>query len=160
MNWKAADIEALAKQRNEQHAKTVKGNKASLQRYKQKSTKKASLEHNIQVSCVKWFRLQYPKLAKLLVSFPNGAKLHNGAKAWKRLEAEGAVAGAPDLVLLVPSGDYGSLCIEMKTKNGRQQDSQKEFERVVVANGGAYCIARSLTQFINQVTAYLERGEF
>lgn len=122
--------------------------------------RKGSPEHHLQVGCVKWFRLQYPKLKSLLLSIPNGAKLSNGAKAWKRLEAEGAVAGAPDLLLLVPSGDYGFLCIEMKTKKGRQSDSQKAFEVEIVKNGGAYCIIRSLDQFQSIVKSYLETGEF
>ena len=122
--------------------------------------RKGSPEHQLQVSCVKWFRTQYPQLAMLLLSIPNGAKLSNGAKAWKRLEAEGAVAGAPDLLLLVPSGDYGYLCLEMKTPKGRQSKTQKAYEAAVVAKGGAYCIPRTLDQFQTIVRSYLERGEF
>ena len=44
----------------------------------------------------------------MLFAIPNGAKLAGTylqrAKAWKRLEAEGAVKGAADLLLSVPSG--------------------------------------------------------
>lgn len=124
------------------------------------SKRNAGAEHRLQVSCVTWFRLRFAKLALLLVSIPNGAHLKNGSRAWKKLAAEGAVAGAPDLLLLVPSGDYGFLCVEMKTEKGRQQKSQKEFEREIVNNGGAYCIIRSFDQFQVIVTSYLETGEF
>lgn len=158
-----AALEQEAKRRNSIDARTRADNVMSLEQFKngQRAPKrKGNREHSLQVACVRWFRAQYPNLRKHLLSIPNGAKLANGAKAWKRLEAEGAVAGAPDLLLLVPSGDYGFLCIEMKTPKGRQQQSQKAFEDAIVSKGGAYCIPRSLDQFQNLVRSYLERGEF
>ena len=61
-------------------------------------------ESKLQQPCITWFRLQYPRLAKLLFAVPNILK-------W-----EGVVAGVADLI---PKKCYASLCIEIKYgKNG------------------------------------------
>ena len=117
-------------------------------------------EHDLQCACVRWFRAQYPNLAGLLISIPNGAALLNGAKGWNRLKREGAVAGASDLILLVPSGDYGYLCIEMKTPRGKQSKTQKQFEQNVIGVGGMYSMPRSLEGFMKDVKSYLDNGEY
>lgn len=121
-------------------------------------------ESALQTACVRWFRLTYPKLALLLFSIPNGAKLHGDAvqraKQWQRLVGEGAVAGAADLFLAVPSGDYAGLFIEMKTKKGRQSDKQKAFEAAVVENGFGYAVPRSFEEFEKVITGYLKNGEY
>lgn len=49
---------------------------------KAKSYKKpANDEHRIQCACVKWFRLEYPKLKDMLFAVPNAARrsARNGA---------------------------------------------------------------------------------
>lgn len=121
-------------------------------------------EHNLQAACVTWFRMQYPTRAGLLFAIPNGAKLAGTpwqrAKAWKRFEAEGALPGAADLFLAIPSGDLAGLFIEMKTKQGRQSDTQAAFEAGVVAAGYGYVIPRSLDGFVKIVKEYLEKGVY
>ena len=84
-------------------------------------------EHELQAACVQWFRLQHRHYASLLIAVPNGAALLNGGKGWAELKAEGAVAGAADLLLLVPRGAFGYLAIEMKTPVGRQRARQREW---------------------------------
>lgn len=125
-------------------------------------TKRKSEESTLQTQCVTWFRLQYPKL--MMVAFPNGAKLFGDseqrAKQWNRLKSEGAVPGASDLVLFYKSGEHGALFIEMKTKTGRQSDTQKEFEQKVIEFGYAYCMPRSFTEFQNIINSYVKTGEF
>lgn len=122
------------------------------------------LESKIQQACVSWFRMQpkYRALRRLLFAVPNGAFLQGNkverAKRWKWLEKEGAVSGVADMILLVPSGDYAGLCIEMKTPTGRQTDSQKAFGTDVERVGFAYVVCRSLDQFMELVTEYLESG--
>ena len=166
---KGLSMEELAAMRKRVDDGTKEANRKALQRPQTISAKEYASnkgkrskgrEHSLQVACVRWFRAQYPQQASLLLSVPNGAALKHGYKSWNKLKNEGAVAGAPDLLLLIPSGDYGFLCLEMKTEKGKQQPSQKQFEEVVVRNGGAYCIPRSLEQFQNMVNSYLERGEF
>lgn len=122
------------------------------------------LEHNLQTACVRLFRMKWPKYAGLLFAIPNGAKLAGTplqrAKAWKRLEAEGARPGVADLFLAVPSGDLCGLFIEMKTEIGRQSAEQREFEADAVGAGYGYVITRDLEAFIKIVQNYLENGVY
>ena len=123
-------------------------------------------EHQLQVQCVKWFRLKYPKLKMLLFSVPNGAMLYGNrmqrVKQWNYLKSEGATKGVSDLVLLVSSGEFSGLCIEMKTnaKHSKQSKEQKEFEAAVINQGFAYVVPRSFDEFRQVVTGYLETGTF
>ena len=110
-------------------------------------------ESCIQQSCVRWFRLQYPQYARLLFAVPNG-----GGRS--RIEAaimkgEGVTAGVADLLLLVPSGEWPYLCIEMKTPSGRQSPAQKEWQRDVENIGGKYAVCRSLEDFMSLINDYL-----
>ena len=111
-------------------------------------------EHQIQCACVKWFRLQYPKMAKLLIAPPNGGARNPVEGAKKK--AEGMTSGVADLVLFKSNRFYGTLCIEMKTKTGRQSESQKEWQKLVEANGHKYVVCRSLDDFIREVKEYLK----
>ena len=123
-------------------------------------------EHQLQVQCVKWFRLKYPKLKMLLFSVPNGAMLYGNrmqrVKQWNYLKSEGATKGVSDLVLLVSSGEFSGLCIEMKTnaKHSKQSKEQKQFEAAVINQGFAYVVPRSFDEFRTVVTGYLETGTF
>lgn len=121
-------------------------------------------EHELQVLCIAWFRLTYPKLAGLLFAIPNGAKLAGNpiqrARAWKRLEAEGARPGVADLFLAVPMGKYAGLFIEMKIEKGTQRPVQKSFEKDIVQAGYGYVIPRDLEAFIKIVQNYLENGVY
>lgn len=121
-------------------------------------------EHQLQSGCVQWFRLQYPKLGRLLFSIPNGARLHGTgrqrAMQWAKLEREGAVAGAADLFLAVPSGDFAGLFIEMKTERGRQSERQKEFEKNIVEMGYGYVMPRSFSEFQAVVQSYMACGRY
>lgn len=111
------------------------------------------IESIIQQNCVKWFRLQYPKLELLLFAVPNG-----GAR--RRIEgaimkAEGVTKGVSDLLLLFPAKHYHGLCIEMKTEKGKQQPSQKIWQRAVEDAAYKYVICRSFEEFVEQINAYL-----
>ena len=90
-------------------------------------------EHRIQCACVNWFGYQYPEYHGLLFAVPNGGARSKATAG--RLKAEGVVAGVADLLLLVPSSPYHGLCIEMKTKTGRQSDSQKAWQDDVEQQG-------------------------
>ncbi len=110
-------------------------------------------ESIIQQNCVKWFRLQYPKLALVLIAIPNG-----GAR--RRIEgaimkAEGVTAGASDLFLFYPSKGYHGLAIEMKTPKGKQQPSQQRWQRAIEEMGYKYILCRSFDDFMTEINAYL-----
>jgi hypothetical protein len=131
-------------------------------------------EYAEQAALVRWFRLQYPHLRRLLIANLNGAKLApvtgrafahlsevaRRGIAWSRLEEQGAVKGAADLFLSIPSGIYAGLYIEMKTEVGVQSPEQKTFEADVVANGFGYCVPKGFDEAKRVVLSYLETGEY
>lgn len=110
------------------------------------------LESRIQIVCVKWFRMQFPKLARNLISIPNG-----GARKpleGKIMKMEGTVAGAADLFLFFPARGYHGLAIEMKTAKGYQRPSQKEWQKCIEEQGYKYIICRSFEQFRDEIKRY------
>lgn len=110
-------------------------------------------EHLIQVACVRWFRLQYPQLHLSLFAVPNGGRRDEVTAG--KLKAEGVVAGVADLLLLEPSMTHHGLAIEMKTRSGRQRDTQKEWQHHIESRGYKYVICRSIDDFIMEVKKYL-----
>lgn len=109
-------------------------------------------EHRIQVACVRWFRLQYPKLGSVLFAIPNGGR--RDAVTGAKLKDEGATAGVSDLILLKSNRFYGALCIEMKKPGGSQSSAQKEWQKEVEAMGNKYVVCRSLEEFMKVVEEY------
>lgn len=122
-------------------------------------------ESEIQQGCVTWFRLQHPKLAKLLFAVPNGGG-RNALEA-SIMKGEGVTAGVADMLLLVPRRGYHGLCIEMKRqwygmgkkglilKKTYQEPEQKEWQSLVEAQGYRYEVIRSLEEFIELINSYL-----
>lgn len=111
-------------------------------------------EHRLQSACVRWYRLQYPKMKHNLFSVPNGGK--RDAVTGAKLKEEGALAGVADLILLKSNRFYGALLIEMKTKTGHQSDTQKQWEEKITADGYKYIVVRSLEDFQREVNKYLK----
>ena len=72
------------------------------------------------------------------------------------MKAEGVLAGVADLFLMVGNEGYHGLFIEMKTKEGRQADTQKIFEFQCEASGYKYAICRSVEEFKETIEDYLE----
>lgn len=110
-------------------------------------------ESHIQQACVRWFRLQYPRLALNLFAVPNGGA--RDAVTGRILKAEGVVAGVADLVLLYPSAPYHGMCIEMKTAKGYQRPTQKAWQEAVERVGYKYVVCRSFDDFRSEITDYL-----
>lgn len=110
-------------------------------------------EDDLQMQCVRWFRLQFPQLSRLLhlPKWPGAGMQERvrGSRRWERSLA------FPDLILLVASQDYHALLIELKTRTGRQQDSQKDYQKASRAQGYKYVVVRSLEQFMAEMKAYL-----
>lgn len=123
----------------------------------EKRKKQRNEEHRIQCNCVKWFRLKYRKYAELLYAVPNGSK--RDAITGKALKDEGVLAGVSDLNLDVPNRFYHGLRIEMKTKSGRQQPSQKQFQINVEKMGYKYVICRSFDDFMSETSRYMNDME-
>ena len=111
-------------------------------------------ESQIQHDCLVWFRLQYPKLARMIFTVPNGGK--RDAKTGARMKYEGAVRGVADLILLIPKKGWASLCIEMKTPKGTQSEHQRTWQTEAERYQNKYVICHSLQEFINEVNSYLQ----
>jgi len=115
-------------------------------------------ESQIQCACVKWFRAKYPIFRLNLFSVPNGAMLAGDGKRramrWAILEREGAVSGASDLLLSVPSGDYCGFYIEMKRPGQKRTETQVAFQDAQQAVGYATTVCTSLEAFIEVTTKY------
>ena len=111
------------------------------------------LESRIQQSCVTWFRYQYSNIARLLFAVPNGGS-RNRIEA-SIMKGEGVVAGVSDMVLLIPSNGYSSLCIEFKIEKGKQTDLQKSWQELAESKGNKYVICRSFDEFREIIQDYL-----
>lgn len=143
--------------------------KREQQAHKAERKKPRHTESNLQQDCVRWFRLQYPKLAILLFAVPNGGKrtrrtfvdkygrVVSYSPEAQAMNREGVTAGVSDLILLKPSGPFASLCIEMKTteKGSKQRECQKIWQKAAEAAGNKYVICRTLEQFMDEVKSYL-----
>ena len=112
-------------------------------------------EHRIQCAIVKWFYYAYPAYrGGCLFAVPNGG--HRNIQTARSLKAEGVTSGVSDLLLLVPKREYHGLCVEVKTPVGRQSDNQKNWQRIIEAQGYRYEIVRSLDEFAELVRWYLD----
>ena len=120
--------------------------------------KQGSEEHDIQCRCVKWFRMQYPELAYNLCAIPNGGRRSQFEGAW--MKAEGMTKGAADLILFVPNVSSHALCIEMKTRVGKQRETQKEWQKAVERFGYQYVVCRSFEAFCAIVKTYLKESKY
>ncbi len=110
-------------------------------------------EENLQIACVRWFRMQYPNI--IIHHSPNGGKRH--VLTAIKFKAMGTLAGFPDLFIAYPSKGYHGLFVEMK--NGKEGVVSRD-QKAVLANLAAYgyktMICRSYTEFIKYATAYIE----
>ena len=111
------------------------------------------IESQIQQACKKWFDVRYAPYKRLLFAVPNGGL--RGKFEAKIMKAEGITAGVADMILLIPRHGFGSLCIEFKTKKGKQSDNQKSWQAICEKAGNKYIVIRDLDHFIKEITAYL-----
>lgn len=111
-------------------------------------------ESNLQQRCVSWFRLQYRNL--LLLAIPNGGKRSKIEAAI--MQGEGVVAGAPDLVLAYPSGEFHGLYIEMKCQRKGSTPTNEQFliHAYLRSVGYAVAVPTTFEEFQQAVTEYLK----
>ena len=116
-------------------------------------------EAQIQHSCVAWFRCKFPNKQSLLFAILNGGARPGASGAMRKYE--GALAGAPDLILLHKRGGYGALLIEMKTPKvkgqksaGKQSKAQESFQSQVEEAGYKYIVCHGIEEFVRGVCEY------
>lgn len=124
----------------------------------EESTRRARPRHQestLQRTCVAWFRAQYPEHALMLFAVPNGGGRSRIEGAI--MKGEGVTAGVADLILLEARGGYGSLCIEMKTRDkaSKQRPSQKAWQEAAEKAGNKYEVIRSFDAFRATVSEYM-----
>jgi len=111
-----------------------------------------SQEHLLQVACVNWFHLQYPK--ELIYAIPNGGQ-RNMITA-KKLKAEGVTTGVPDLFVAAACGGYNGMYIELKNgKQGIVSEDQKSIIAHLQNKGYKVVVSRSFEDFVSTINAYL-----
>ena len=102
---------------------------------------------------VRLFRMAYPQYKGVFFAVPNGG--HRDIRTAQHMKAEGQLAGVSDLILMVARHNLHGLCIEVKTRNGRQSDRQKAFAGAVIAQGYYYAIVRTLDEFMELCDWYI-----
>ena len=111
------------------------------------------LEDDLQISCVRYFGLAFPKLAAFLHHSPNGGK--RNVREAARFKKMGTKSGFADLFLMIPKNKFAGMFIELKSPKGKQTDNQKEFEANAKSAGYEYCVCRSFEEFQETINNYL-----
>lgn len=127
-------------------------------------SRRRSIEHSLQVSCVDYFRLVVPPDKALVIAIPNGGARRRTEAA--RLKREGVTAGAPDLVIILADGR--THWVEMKRPAvtvagptglkrlpaGQPSDSQQAFAVALAGLGHGYSLIDAFedwTQLLKQL---------
>lgn len=85
--------------------------------------------------------IPYPLPAKIMIDILS------------KLQQNGLLKGASDLVILCPNKRY--ITVEVKTSTGSQSHEQIIFQKRVESINGNYFLVRSLEDFINKVVPIL-----
>ena len=72
------------------------------------------------------------------------------------MKRQGVKAGVADVILQVPKKGFASLCLEFKTKTGKQSLEQKEYQRQVEMAGSKYVVVRSVEEGLTEMKKYLD----
>jgi hypothetical protein len=104
-------------------------------------------EWKIQASMVAWFGRNFRDQRDLLCANNNNSQ---NRIAGARNNMIGVRSGRADLTLYWNARAYH---IEVKTPDGKQSESQREFQRLVESNGFEYHIVRSKEEFIELIQA-------
>lgn len=120
-----------------------------------KKRKHNSEEADIQSEFFNQVKLFFPQIPeKLLFSVPNGGSRNKIEAA--NLKRQGVRSGVADVILLIPKKGFASLCMEFKTKTGKQSLEQKKFQKQAENCGSKYVIVRSVKEAIEKIKEYLK----
>ena len=110
-------------------------------------------EHEIQVNCVNYFRLRYPK--GLIYAIPNGGQRNVIVAA--KLKAEGVLSGVPDLHIPMAKNGFHGLYIELKNgKVGKVSENQKTIMEKLKSEGYRCEVCRSFDEFRTIIDNYMQ----
>lgn len=91
-----------------------------------------SIEQQQLFAWAEWLIPRRPELA-LMYHIPNEGKRSKATGG--RMKAEGLKEGVPDICLLVPSGTYHGLYIEMKRVGGKASSEQRKWVHLLSEQG-------------------------
>jgi len=111
-------------------------------------------EHEAQVALFQW--AAYVPDLKTMFAVPNGGKRNIGVAI--KLAKEGVKAGVPDIMLPLPRCGYHGLFIEMKIKPNTLSRKQKEWHRMLNANGYLVLTAWSFEEAKKLLEDYIMDG--
>lgn len=100
----------------------------------------------IQMDCRRYVQIAYPEVAPLLIESPR--------------DKRGAVKGHSDMILLVPSGHYGALCITIKVGGAPLNMEQEEWKGYATLCDNKYITISSLNEFMQLVAEYLNKTTY
>lgn len=113
-------------------------------------------EHEEQKHLMEWAESQkqkYPQL-RALFAIPIGG--HRHITIARRMKAEGAKAGVPDLMLPFPSNGYAGMFLEMKKRvGGRLSDEQKLWRSMLSEYGYLVVVAAGWEVAKDAIIEYL-----
>ena len=108
-------------------------------------------ESDLQIVCVKWFRMQYPNA--IIAAIPNGGK--RSAITASILKDEGVLAGMPDLIIPCARKGYNGLFIEMKYGKNRLSPNQIEVMIKLRKEGYLTAVCYNFDEFEKVCNEYL-----
>ena len=115
-------------------------------------------EDELQMQCIQWMDLAYPKFSSYLYAIPNGwnkTSVYLGAK-FKKM---GIRKGIPDLCLAIPTKKYHGLYIELKFGTGVLSDYQKYIKSILEKVGYKVVACWTIEEFMNEIKSYLTEDE-
>ena len=121
-----------------------------------KRVQKVLTEDQEQITLMSWaHRVKFGngRLSDYLIHIPNGGS-RNIIEAAK-FKKMGVKAGVPDLQLLVPNGLIHGLWIELKSKTGKLQPSQRLMMQRLEEQGYMCKVCFGADEAINEIKKYL-----
>ncbi len=107
----------------------------------------------LHIKCVAHFRETYPEFARLITYIDNNAR---SARAGAMKKKMGTTAGMPDLIFLLPRGEYNYACFEFKAPQGRLSSVQMAVHADIRQAGGKVILVTSFDYFTSALDAYLQ----
>lgn len=120
-------------------------------------------EDNLQRATCNLLKIKYPALWAIAFHVPNGGNRPTRTNrrtgktyspAGKKLKDMGAKAGVPDWLILQPFGNWHGIAIELKTKGGSVQPTQKAFLQRLDENGYFTAVCWSVDGFLEALEEF------
>lgn len=113
-------------------------------------------EATLQVHCVRWFKIQFPKYALRIFHPANGGS-RNPIEA-ANLKKQGVLPGVCDVLITIPRNGYGGLFCELKAGRNGLSEHQEAFIAEHEQDYSCH-VVRSLEEFQTIVNEYLNNNQ-